>query len=85
MKLSALVIALSVLLAGCTSVEGVMEAKGVYCSGFYKGIRAVGRGALSATTGVVVPDVCDQIDDIVEAEASEDSDGGANGNNSGDN
>ena len=27
-------------------------------------MRAVGRGALSATTGVVVPDVCDTIDEI---------------------
>ena len=46
-------------------------------------MRAVGRGALSATTGVIVPDVCDTIDVIVDAETSEDSNGGANGNNSG--
>jgi len=85
MKIKALFIAVSVLLAGCTSVEDVIAAKGVYCSGLYKGVRAVGRGALSATTGVVVEDVCDQIDDIVVKEASEDSDGGPDSNDSGDN
>lgn len=70
------------MMASCTSIESVMEAKGVYCSGIYKGVRAVGRSALSVTTGVVVSDVCDQIDDIVEAEASEESDGGSNSNDS---
>tara|TARA_R100000808_G_scaffold22665_1_gene49461 strand:+ start:971 stop:1138 length:168 start_codon:yes stop_codon:yes gene_type:complete len=45
-----------------------MEAEALYCNEFYKGIRAVGRGALSATTGVIVPDVCDTIDVIVEEE-----------------
>jgi len=56
------------LCAGCTSVEQVMENKELYCSGVYKGTRAVGRSILSATTGVVVPDVCDTIDDIVAEE-----------------
>ena len=45
-----------------------MENKELYCSGVYKGTRAVGRSILSATTGVVVPDVCDTIDDIVAEE-----------------
>ena len=53
-------------LSSCTSVEQVIANKELYCSQFYKGVRAVGRGALSATTGVVVPDVCDTIDEIVE-------------------
>ena len=57
-------------LSSCTSVEQVIANKELYCSQFYKGVRAVGRGALSATTGVVVPDVCDTIDEIVE-EATE--------------
>tara|TARA_Y100001937_G_scaffold102309_1_gene140659 strand:- start:373 stop:585 length:213 start_codon:yes stop_codon:yes gene_type:complete len=57
-----------VFLSSCTSVQQVIDNKEVYCSQFYKGIRAVGRGALSATTGVVVPDVCDTIDDIVAEE-----------------
>ena len=57
-----------VFLSSCTSVQQVIDNKEVYCSQFYKGIRAVGRGALSATTGVVVPDVCDTIDDIVSEE-----------------
>jgi len=48
----------------------VQQAHGVYCSGIYKGMRAVGRSALSATTGVVVADVCDQIEEIT-TEASE--------------
>ena len=57
-------------LSSCTSVEQVIANKELYCSQSYKGVRAVGRGALSATTGVVVPDVCDTIDEIVE-EATE--------------
>ena len=60
-----------VLLSSCTSVEQVIDNKELYCSQFYKGVRAVGRSALSATTGVVVPDVCDTIDEIV---AEEDAD-----------
>lgn len=70
------------LLQSCTTVEQVRDAQGLYCSGIYKGMRAVGRSALSITTGVVVSDVCDRIDDIVKAEASEESDGGSNSNNS---
>ena len=56
------------VLSSCTSVQGVIDNKEIYCSQFYKGIRAVGRSALSATAGVVVPDVCDTIDDIVAEE-----------------
>lgn len=56
------------LLTSCTTVEGVMEAESVYCSQIYKGVRAVGRSALSATTGVVVSDVCDQIESIISEE-----------------
>lgn len=59
------------VLSSCTSVQGVIDNKEIYCSQFYKGIRAVGRSALSATAGVVVPDVCDTIDEIV---AEEDAD-----------
>lgn len=55
-------------LSSCTSVQGVIDNKEIYCSQFYKGIRAVGRSALSATAGVVVPDVCDTIDEIVTEE-----------------
>jgi len=63
---------LALLMASCTTVEQVIENKEVYCSGMYKGVRAVGRSALSLTTGVIVPDVCDSIDDIVEEENAED-------------
>ena len=63
-------IGILVCLPSCTSVEQVIANKELYCSQFYKDVRAVGRGALSATTGVVVPDVCDTIDEIVE-EATE--------------
>ena len=63
-------ILLVAVLGSCTTVEVVMEAEALYCNEFYKGIRAVGRGALSATTGVIVPDVCDTIDVIVEDDAS---------------
>lgn len=54
------------LMASCTTVEQVKANKKLYCSGMYKGMRAVGRSALSATTGVIVEDVCDTIDKIVE-------------------
>ena len=63
-----LIFSISLLMASCTTVEQVRENKELYCSGVYKGMRAVGRSALSATTGVVVPDVCDTIDEIVEEE-----------------
>lgn len=54
-----------VMLSSCTSVQQVIDNKEVYCSSFYKGVRAVGRGALSATTGIMVSDICSTIDDIV--------------------
>ena len=59
------------VLSSCTTVQGVIDKKEIYCSQFYKGIRAVGRSALSATAGVVVPDVCDTIDEIVSEENAE--------------
>lgn len=59
------------VLSSCTSVQDVIDNKEIYCSQFYKGIRAVGRSALSATAGVVVPDVCDTIDEIVAEENAE--------------
>ena len=46
-----------ILFSGCTSVKQVMDNKDLYCNQLYKGMRAVGRSALSATTGVVVRDV----------------------------
>ena len=64
----ALIFSVALLMVSCTTVEQVKANKEVYCSQFYKGMRAVGRGALSATTGVVVPDVCDTIDEIVAEE-----------------
>jgi len=64
----ALIFSIALLMVSCTTVEQVRENKELYCSGIYKGMRAVGRGALSATTGVVVPDVCDTIDEIVAEE-----------------
>ena len=64
----ALIFSIALLMASCTTIEQVRENKEIYCSGLYKGMRAVGRSALSATAGVVVPDVCDTIDDIVAEE-----------------
>ena len=66
-----LIFSVALLMASCTTVEQVIENKELYCSGVYKGMRAVGRSALSATTGVVVPDVCDTIDEIVAEENAE--------------
>ena len=67
-----LIFSIALLMASCTTVEQVIENKEVYCSGMYKGVRAVGRSALSLTTGVILPDVCDSIDEIVEEENAED-------------
>ena len=64
----ALIFSVALLMASCTTVEQVIQNKEVYCSGMYKGVRAVGRSALSLTTGVIVPDVCDSIDEIVAEE-----------------
>jgi uncharacterized protein YceK len=36
-----LAIALLLTLSSCTSVQGVIDNKEIYCSQFYKGIRAV--------------------------------------------
>lgn len=68
----ALIFSVALLMASCTTVEQIQANKEVYCSGLYKGMRAVGRTALSATAGVVLPDVCDTIDEIVEEEDAED-------------
>jgi hypothetical protein len=54
------------VLSGCTISEDMIANKDLYCSGVYKGIRAVGRVATEVTTGVAVPDVCESIDEIVE-------------------
>ena len=72
MKIKMLLVGVLCLLTSCTTVEQVIENKEVYCSGMYKGVRAVGRSALSLTTGVILPDVCDSIDEIVEEENAED-------------
>lgn len=68
----ALIFSIALLMTSCTTVEQIQANKEVYCSGLYKGMRAVGRTALSATAGVVLPDVCDTIDEIVEEENAED-------------
>ena len=65
----ALIMVASTVIASCTTIEQVRENKELYCSGLCKGMRAVGRSALSATTGVIVEDVCDTIDEIVAEDA----------------
>ena len=60
------VFALCLLMTGCTVSEEMIANKQLYCSGVYKGIRAVGRVTTEVTTGIRVPDVCDTIDTIVE-------------------
>ena len=55
-----------VALQGCAVSEEAIKNKELYCSGVYKGIRAVGRVATEVTTGVSGPDICDTIDTIVE-------------------
>jgi hypothetical protein len=39
----ALIFSIALLMVSCTTVEQVRENKEVYCSGVYKGMRAVGR------------------------------------------
>jgi len=61
-----LLVSLVFVLTGCTVSEDMIANKELYCSGIYKGVRAVGRVATEVTTGISVPDVCDTIDTIVE-------------------
>ena len=56
-------------LGGCSVSEDMIANKELYCSGVYKGIRAVGRVPTEVTTGISIPDVCDTIDEIVEEDA----------------
>ena len=58
--------ALCLLMTGYTVSEEMIANKELYCSGVYKGIRAVGRVATEVTTGVSIPDVCTTIDEITE-------------------
>ena len=55
-----------IITTGCTVSEEMIANKQLYCSGVYKGIRAVGRVATEVTTGVRIPDVCTTIDEITE-------------------
>jgi hypothetical protein len=55
-----------IITTGCTVSEEMIANKQLYCSGVYKGIRAVGRVATEVTTGVSIPDVCTTIDEITE-------------------
>ena len=71
MKLRVVSLAALISLSSCTSVDQVIKNKELYCGKAYKTLRGVGRGALSATTGVVLPDVCDTIDAIAEEESAE--------------
>jgi hypothetical protein len=66
MKLPCLLLML--LVSSCTVSADMIQNKALYCSGVYKGIRAVGRVATEVTTGISVPDVCDTIDGIVAEE-----------------
>jgi len=56
-------------LGSCSVSEDMIANKELYCSGVYKGIRAVGRVTTEVTTGIRIPDVCDTIDEIVEEDA----------------
>ena len=56
-------------LGSCSVSEDMIANKELYCSGVYKGIRAVGRVTTEVTTGISIPDVCDTIDEIVEEDA----------------
>ena len=66
MKSISLILSSLFVFTGWTVSEDMIANKDLYCSGVYKGIRAVGRVATEVTTGVAVPDVCETIDEIVE-------------------
>jgi hypothetical protein len=68
-----LLLSLMVLLPACSVSEDMIANKELYCSGVYKGIRAVGRVATQVTTGLAVPDVCETIDEIVEEDTEKKS------------
>lgn len=61
-----LLLGLMFMMPACSVSEDMIANKELYCSGVYKGIRAVGRVATQVTTGLAVPDVCATIDEIVE-------------------
>lgn len=63
----------SIFFVSCTVSEDMIANKDLYCSGVYKGIRAVGRAATEVTTGISVPDVCETIDEIVEEDTEKKS------------
>ena len=68
-----LLLSLMVLLPACSVSEDMIANKELYCSGVFKGIRAVGRVATQVTTGLAVPDVCETIDEIVEEDTEKKS------------
>lgn len=72
-----LMLSVILMLSSCSTIEQVKASKGIYCSAGYKAIRAVGRTALSVTTGLVSPDVCTEIDNIIAEEVTEEDKVGA--------
>ena len=46
-----------ITLSGCSVSEDMIANKELYCSGVYKGIRAVGRVTTEVTTGISITDV----------------------------
>ena len=73
MRLIILALTSLFVLSGCSVTEDMIANKDLYCSGVYKGIRAVGRVATEVTTGIAVPDVCETIDEIVEEDTEKKS------------
>ncbi len=64
-------ILIAFMISGCSVSEDMIANKELYCSGVYKGIRAVSRVATEVTTGIAIPDVCDTIDEIVEEDTAD--------------
>lgn len=64
-------VAIFLLLPGCTTIDQVKASHSVYCSTIYKNVRSIGRAAVSATSGILIPDVCDTIEDVVAEETEE--------------
>lgn len=72
-----IIFAIFLLLNACAVSEEMIASKEVYCSGFYKNLRSVGRVTVNtvaeiSTGAAIIPfDVCDKIDEITGEEPIE--------------
>lgn len=69
------ILVLCVLLTGCSITEEAIQNRDLYCSEIYQGARAVARAGANLVLGTGgVPDVCETLDEVIEADAATKSD-----------